>query len=222
MKQELNRRLYWVGSAAVVLAAVLYCSWPLGLWLNPAAAASGLASEFGAFGQPYNWVFIGGDIASGVLLVLACVLLGVLMRATGLMRWCLVLLAVYGVCGALDAALPIHCLPSMQTCGPILHDPLLILHGVFDYLGSVALLGTLVLAWRLAKQAPTKWLPWIYSIGVAGIVFALLSLLFLLVGGPGFWAQRYYLTISSIWVASMPFVLRSIVNSTDTHVDLTN
>lgn len=211
MNTQTYTKRFTVAISLVMAAAVLYCSWPLGFILNPTSMRSGLASELGAFGQPYNWLFIWGDIISGALLVVACILLLRLWRPKRDVHLSLVLLLVYGVAGALDAALPEHCLPSLQTCGPIIHDPMLIMHGVFDYIQSVALLGTLVVAWRISKRAANGWLPWIYTIGVAGIIFALLSLVFMIINGPGYWTQRYYITISCIWVASIPFVLRPVV-----------
>src|SRR5882757_8896527 len=116
-----QKRWFLVAATFVVTAALLYCSWPLGFWLNPIATKTGLASELGAIGQPYNWLFIWADIISGALLAAACVLLGRLFGAQGWRNIGLGLLALYGICGALDAALPIHCLPSVQTCGPVLH-----------------------------------------------------------------------------------------------------
>jgi len=207
MAPRQKTRYFWTAALLILLAAALYCSWPVGIWLNPGASRSGLASELGAFGQPYNWLFIWADIVSGALLVGGCLLLTRLFALTRWVRIGLVLLAVYGVCGALDAGLPLRCVPSIQICGPIFHDPQLVLHGVLDYIGSFALFGTLIAGWKVARQEDNVWLPWIYVVGTAGIIFALLSLIFIIDNGPGYWAQRYYLTISSIWVASLPFVL---------------
>jgi hypothetical protein len=205
-----RRQLFFFRAAALftICAALLYCSWPLGFVLNPHAMRSGLASELGAFGQPYNWVFIGGDVLSGMLLVLAAGLLLHVYRLRGPARLAVILLAVYGVCGALDAALPMRCLPSQEVCGPIFHDPLLVLHGVFDFAGSFALLGTLLAAAVYVKEHNSQWRPWIYAIGAGGVVFALLSVVFYATHGPGYWAQRYYITLSCIWVASLPFIVR--------------
>jgi len=209
MHIESKQRTFWIATTLIAVAALLYCSWPLGFWLNPLAMRSGLASELGAFGQPHNWVFIWGDIISGALLVVGCTLAWPTIGKFRAARWGLGLLAVYGICGALDAGLPLHCVPSQEVCGPIFHDPLLVMHGAIDYTGSLALLGTLLIAWRLNHQNKSVWLPWIYAIGLAGVIFALLSLFFIITNGPGWWAQRYYLTISSVWVASLPLVLRS-------------
>ncbi len=197
-----------VATVLTVMAAVLYCSWPLGFWLNPKAQKTGLASELGGFGQPYNWLFIGADIVSGIFLALACVLFARQFKAAGWRKWALILLAMYGLCGALDAALPIRCFPSLQYCGSVFHSPLLVLHGIIDIIGSVALIGTLVAEWAYARRYHPSWQKWVYLIGGGGVVFAALSLLFIVVNGPGYWAQRYYITLSCIWVASLPFVFR--------------
>ena len=202
----------WSVEAATVLvvtAAVLYCSWPLGFILNPVATRKGLASELGAHGQPYNWLFIGADIVSGIFLAVACLLLVRLFNAKSWRKASLGLLALYGICGALDAALPIHCLPSTQVCGPIFGDPILVLHGIIDFTGSAALIGTLVAEWLYAWRHHRSWLPWIYVIGGGGLIFAGLSLWFIIINGPGYWAQRYYLTLSCIWVASLPIMFRA-------------
>jgi hypothetical protein len=131
-----ERRAFGAAALFTVVSAILYCSWPLGFWLNPHAMRDGLASELGAFGQPYNWVFIWGDIVSGVLLVVGVAILIRLYNLTGWAKWSVIFLAIYGVCGALDAALPESCLPSEQVCGPIFSDPMLILHGIFDLSGT--------------------------------------------------------------------------------------
>ena len=207
MRKQQKLAFAW-SSLLVALGAMLYCSWPLGFWLNPAASRTGLASELGAVGQPYNWFFIWGDIVSGLLVVVGVVVLLRLYHLQKSGSWALLFLAIYAVCGALDAALPEQCVPSLQVCGPVLHDPMLIVHGVFDLLGSTALIGTLLAAAQYVHRHNRQWRPWIYAIGAAGTLFAVLSGILYIVGGPGYWAQRYYITLSCIWVASMPFVLR--------------
>lgn len=204
-----EKRGFVIAAMLAVTAAVLYCSWPLGFILNPTAEKTGLASELGAYHQPYNWLFIGADIASGAMLMMACVLLAREFKAEGWRKAGLVLLAVYGLCAALDASLPLDCLPTEQVCGPIFHNPLLVLHGVIDIIGSAALVGTLMAEWIYAKLYHPNWLKWIYIMGSGGVIFGLLSAVFLLTHGPGYWAQRYYITLSCIWVASLPFVFRA-------------
>lgn len=206
--QKNERRFFTVAAILTIASAIIYCSWPLGFWLNPEASRTGLASELGAFGQPYNWVFIFGDIISGVLLVAAVVILIRLYKLKGWAKLAMILLGLYGLFGALDAALPMQCLPSEQVCGSIWSDPMLILHGVFDMGGSLALIGTLITAAIYVHDHSVEWKVWIYTIGIGGTLFAIISGVFYVWGGPGYWAQRYYITLSCIWVASVPFVVR--------------
>jgi hypothetical protein len=208
----LSKKEKWsfeIAAALVVTAAVLYCSWPLGFILNPTAEKTGLASELGAYHQPYNWLFIWADILSGALLVAACALLAKLSKAEGWRKVGLILLALYGLCGALDASLPISCLPSEQVCGPVFHSPMLMVHGVVDIIGSTALVGTLIAGWLYARRYHPAWLKWIYFIGGGGVLFGIMSAVFLFMHGPGYWAQRYYITLSCVWVASLPFLFRA-------------
>src|SRR5206468_1047523 len=78
-----------------------------------------------------------------------------------------------------------------------------------DLLGCAALLLTLFAAWRAVPAERTRALLWIQFITVASLIFAMLSVVLWLLHGPGYWAQRYYITVSCIWVASIPFVLRA-------------
>jgi hypothetical protein len=206
MKRKQKMVFGWA-ALLTVCSALLYCSWPLGFLLNPAAMHAGLASELGAHGQPYNWLFISADIVSGIFLTIGSIALVRVYNLKGLGRRAFILLVIYGICGALDAALPMHCLPSQQVCGPIMHDPVLIMHGAFDFAGSIALIGTLLVAAKFVRKHNRAWLPWIYVVGIGAIIFAVLSGIFYAWGGPGYWAQRYYITLSCVWVASLPFVL---------------
>lgn len=208
MRIKHTQKIFWISEGLVLLAALLYCSWPLGFVLNPLASRTGLASELGAIGQPYNWVFIGGDVASGIVLVVAVVALYWLIRPRGWVRICMLALAVYGICGALDAALPLQCIPSTMNCGPMLQNGRLLLHGAVDLIGSTALIVTLFAAWRAIPLEHRQAQLWIRVIGVASVIFGIMSLVLWLLHGPGYWAQRYYITISCVWVASIPFMLR--------------
>jgi len=203
-----ERKIFIIAAALTILSATIYCSWPLGFWLNPIASRTGLASELGAYGQPYNWIFIFGDVFSGVFLVVAVALLISLYKLTRWSRTALILLALYGIFGALDASIPLHCIPSEQVCGSVWSDPMLIGHGIFDIGGSLSLIGTLLAAALYVHRRSTEWMKWIYVIGIGGTIFAVASGILYVWGGPGYWAQRYYITLSCIWVASVPFVLR--------------
>ena len=64
----------------MLIAGLLYSSWPLGYWLNP-NAAKGLASDLEALHQPFNWLFIALDILTGLFVAIACFKLSRIVRA---------------------------------------------------------------------------------------------------------------------------------------------
>jgi hypothetical protein len=99
---------------AGLVVAIAYCSWPIGLAVNPAVTHGELASSLDLYGQPYNWLFILLDCVTGVgtLAVVA---------ATWPTRWSvparrlragLVCYGLFGVVTAIDALLPSGCAAS--------------------------------------------------------------------------------------------------------------
>ena len=120
----------------MVVAGLLYSSWPLGYWLNP-QADHGLASNLEALQQPYNWLFILIDISSGVLTFIAC--RGLL--ATGMTSssdrtsfglWVAIWGAsIFGLFTAVDAVMPPDCVEGSPHCMTPLHNPYFVIHGVF-------------------------------------------------------------------------------------------
>src|SRR6267142_4573901 len=122
-----------------VLAGVLYASWPFGYWLNPAVAKGGLASALEGVHQPYNWLFIAGDIASSLLITLVCWLIWRRVRGTHdkrLLEFALLNVVFFAAGTIIDAALPLRCDPSIQTCASFRHDHLLLAHGIFSILAA--------------------------------------------------------------------------------------
>ena len=54
-----------------IIGALLYSNWLLGYWLNSRVANGGLASNLQIHGQPYSWVFVLGDVLSGLVIAVA-------------------------------------------------------------------------------------------------------------------------------------------------------
>jgi hypothetical protein len=189
------------------LAAIVYSSWPLGYWLNPAVNRNSLASGLEAIGQPYNWLFIVGDVLSG-LLILAVgwqlwlhylsghrhrYLAGVVLAAVG-----------FGVGTIVDALLPERCVPNLQVCPNFTQDHLLLVHGVFSILAALALFVSLAWLWWRERS---NYLLNLLMVGY--ILFGIISLLEAVrPGNTGNWSQHYYITLSSIWLAVLPPVVR--------------
>ena len=189
-----------------VIAGIIYCSWPLGIWLNPAVGSRGLASELEALHQPYNWLFITLDILSGLLV---CVAVGLMWHWHNKRsyRWLFAVLvnfALFGIFTAIDAILPLRCTPSTDVCQGIAGNPLLIAHGFFSVSASVCLFVSVAVIWWLRRKRGGSTM---MALLIAGwTLFGILSLIFALdPSGPGYWSQHYYITLCSIWTAILPY-----------------
>src|SRR5215469_5111021 len=82
------------------IAGILYVSWPLGYWLNPAVSKESLASGLEAVGQPYSWLFVSADIVSSLLIIAVCWMLWLTFRRHQLVKAvpaALMLIAFYGI-----------------------------------------------------------------------------------------------------------------------------
>ena len=198
-------KIFWTTAILSIVAGVIYNSWPLGYVLNPAVSQRGLASELAAFHQPYNWVFILLDVLSGLLVAICA---GILWRYTEakIHKAILVNFALFGMCTLIDALLPLRCNPSISVCPGILQQPELILHGAFSMLASICLLLSVVLTWYVRRNQKGSLIVWAFIIGWS--LFGIASVYFFFLPGPGYLAQHYYITLCSLWVAVLPFVMR--------------
>lgn len=98
------------------VAAVTYSSWVLGFLFRPELDwVDGYVSELSAGDQPLNWVFGGGDLVTGVLMIfVACVaLMRLERRPWAVAGW--VALVSFGVWAIGDALFDMDCAPSLDT-----------------------------------------------------------------------------------------------------------
>jgi len=189
-------------SALACLAGVLYSSWPLGYLLNPSISRNQLASALEALHQPYNWVFISGDVGSSLLMILICWLLWRHYRGQHHQRFLgfvLINSIIFAIGTILDTLLPEHCLPTATTCPSWQHDHLLLAHGIFSILASVCLFLALLVIWWRNRTLLMNSLMLGYS------VFGLLSLQEALSPAQGNFSQHYYITLCSIVMAVIPY-----------------
>jgi len=188
-----------------IVAGLAYNSWPLGYWLNPPVAHRGLASELEGLHQPYNWVFVSCDVVSSLLIALVALLIWRRVRGrAGPSRW-LLQAALWNVAGfslftILDALLPLRCDPSVRRCPSFTHDPLLLFHGIFSITASLLLFFSVVLIWWLDRR---DWV--LHAILWGYVLFSVFSLISVLTPGQDSWAQHYYLTLCSLWLAVLPY-----------------
>jgi hypothetical protein len=205
-----DRRLSLVHlSGVAILAGVLYNSWPLGYWLNPAVAGRGLASEFEGRGQPYAWLFVAGDVLAGLLVLLLC---GLLSRRTNTRgpaaqqdgrAAAITGLAVFGVGTIIDALLPMGCEPSLQRCPSFTQDHLLLLHGMFSIGAALGLFISLLALWWHDRRSRL-----LNGLLAAYVLFGLFSLIDALQPTHHNWSQHYYLLLCGVWLAMVPYAFR--------------
>jgi hypothetical protein len=194
---------FWIRMTVLAsIAGVLYSSWPLGYILNPTINRNQLASALEAIHQPYNWVFIGGDVSSSLLMILICWWLWRhyhRKKQRAVLGFVLINVVIFGLGTIFDTLLPEHCLPTAVTCPSWQHDHLLLAHGVFSILASVCLfLALLVLWWR-------NRVPLMNALMLGYSVFGLLSLYEGLNPNQGNFSQHYYITLCSVVMAVIPY-----------------
>lgn len=208
-KTKRSHHYNWYTAATMaVIAGILYCSWPLGYYLNPQVSAHGLASELGAVGQPYNWLFILLDVLTGIIVLLVAIMVWRACRKVPIwwLKPVLISYALFGVFTALDAVLPMHCVPSLRRCPGLGQDHLLIVHGIASISASAFLFITALGMWHIGQIYHRLSFMWI--IMLAWALFGLMSLVFFFVPGPGYLAQHYFITLCSFWIALLPYVTR--------------
>lgn len=199
----------------VLVAALLYSSWPIGYVLNPEISRRGVASELGAYGQPYNWLFISADIIAGLLAFLAAITLWLRLTQERKQRWVrgtIFNLGLFGLFTAIDAALPLGCTPSVQTCPSIQNDPLLLLHGIAS-VSAIVCLGMCAVILMRKNKNPRRIVATAIVI-LASLLLGILSVVFFFLTGPGAFIQHILITICSLWLAFIPAVLYRVIRAT--------
>lgn len=139
VKDVARSPLVWLS----VVAAVLYSSWPLAFVLDPSVGRHSLASELEAPHRPYNWVFIAMDVLTG--LVLFGIGVWQLRKRSdhipAIVIWSYL---GFGLLVAVAALTPLVCDPTTQSCGPLLHNYRILIHGVASIASVVFLLAALI------------------------------------------------------------------------------
>lgn len=189
-----------------LLAAVAYSSWPLGYYLNPRVGATGYASELAAPGQPYNWVFISGDVIAGLLILTIIALLWRDLKPQ-LNRWHKSLLGLFGLFGLLTifaALLPMSCTPSISICPAELTDWQMIMHNTVSIAAGVAIFLTAYMVWH--RYDRDERMLTMHLILAAFTTFGILSCLYAFIPGPAYLSQRYFLIVTCAWIFMLPLV----------------
>lgn len=196
------------------LSGLLYSSWPLGYVLNP-AANRGLASNLEGLRQPYNWLFITLDVASGVLVVIIAwlLLVGRKKAMSRLAQFAIYAYGGFGLLTAIDALLPEDCLADQHQCGSLFQHPMVLLHG----LASLASIGCLTLSllaiWWLVARRPTaaSWLRRTLHVVLAiWFIFGFNTALLLLQDQSSALSQHIFIIACSLWTGALPLVVHRL------------
>jgi hypothetical protein len=199
-------------SCLSISAGILYNSWPLGHWLNLNVSKNSLASGLEAVGQPYNWLFIGGDILSSVIVIILCLLMLHKLKKIEEYRFVHVALLctiLFGIGTIVDALLPLRCVQGIESCPSFTIDHQLLAHGIFSIIASVFLFVSLVILWFYNRK---NILLNVFLIGY--IVFGAISLAEAVFPGKnGNWSQDYYITLCSVWIAVIPYTIKKALDT---------
>jgi hypothetical protein len=209
MMRTFRSRFWWLMTVLATLSGVLYSSWPLGYWFNPAVSKTGLASGLEALHQPYNWVFIAADIASSLLIILVCWLIWQRLKHAKQRRLLDAVVLNVGIFGAgtiADTLLPMHCEPSLQHCPSFTVDYYLLFHGIFSILAAACLFFGLALLWWHHRRNLI-----LISLMFGYMLFSLFSLFEILGWLTGNWSQHFYLTLCSVLLALLPYAVHSVL-----------
>lgn len=208
-KKYAQRKLWPKGWPIVALAfvsAVVYSSWPLGYYLNPRVGATGYASELGALGQPYNWLFIVGDVLAGLMIILVGLFLWrqYSHKLQGWHKRVLQLFISFGLLTLLAAILPMRCTPSISICAPAWNDTQLLIHDFVSILAGLVMIISVFIIWK--RYNHDNRLFSMHFVMAGFLTFGVLSFFYSFIPGPAFLSQRYFLIMCSLWIFMLPLM----------------
>ena len=213
MFPRVSTRSWFRLTVTAAVAGLLYCSWPLGYSLDP-IANEGLASNLQAAGQPYSWLFVALDIASGLLICLVAWKLYRRLVNRSHSRWLVAAIVGFGIFGILtmvDAVLPIDCIAPAHTCKPIFEDPYFIIHGVASVGSIYGLTVSIVCLWWLLirdQRIGTAFRYLLHSTMVVWFGFGLGTADLIYLNKSSALSQHIFIVVCSLWTAAMPYLVR--------------
>src|ERR1039458_3731970 len=100
------------------IAGLLYNSWPLAYIFNNHTATVYLASNLEATGQPYNWLFILGDVLTGLVIMGVCGYYWNRKNITSnqLVKVTIAGFLIFGLLTIISALIPYNCQESIAEC----------------------------------------------------------------------------------------------------------
>ena len=214
-------------NALMVVAALLYSTWPLGYWFNP-SANQGLASNLEALSQPYNWLFIILDVVSGLIICYACWKLFNFINSNSVnktrlgLRITVIGTGIFGLFTSIDALLPLNCIQGTPGCLDPLYNPYFITHGIFS-IGSIAGLSVSIFCVWLLLFARDKTImrqahltPAMFMVIWLG--FGAFTAILVFHNQSSGNAQHVFITFCSLWLVTLPYFVGQIIRLKPTPV----
>ena len=200
-----KRLAFWLAC----LAALAYSSWPLGYVLNPSVGRYQLASQLESPHQPFNWLFITTDVLTGLFIVIVGALQLRSKHKRRLLNLCISGYILFGLLVAITALVPINCDPTTTSCGPLLHDPKVVVHGLASILSVLCLFAsTVIIAPTIYLTKRSKSTNIISFIVLSSwIIFGVGALIEIYLKITGNTLQYFFITVCSL---SIIFVISSI------------
>jgi hypothetical protein len=199
-----------------VIAAFMYCSWPLAYFLNPAVGKHDLASQLEAPHQPYNWVFILMDVLTGCALIVA----GILQhranrlhnRRSSFAVWSYI---AFGAMVAIAALVPLTCDPEQDACGSIWRNPHIIIHGFCSIASVLCLLvGLIVIAHgHYLRHASRRHIILLSSVLILWLLFGIGSLAEMALHISGNLLQYFFITVCSLSVIVLVYYIERLAGA---------
>lgn len=214
MKREQSLRTLGSPTALMVIAGLLYSSWPLGYWLNP-STNKGLASDLEALHQPYRWLFISMDVGCGLLVAIATTALLIKVRRGAVGKRAVELwlagigALIFGLFTALDALLPLNCIQGEANCVITIKNPSFVVHGIFS-IGSIfgltmSIFAILILLLR-KRRAVRKAIHLTPVLFLAiWIGFGVLTLHLILNNQSSALSQHIFIEFCALWLIALPY-----------------
>lgn len=138
--------------AVGVAAALLYSSWVVGYFTNWTIGLQGTASELSALDQPGRLLYIFGDLA--VLILMIIVAIGIKARSNVENVSTIAFgYALFAIGTASAALMPLRCAPAVTLCNSQADTTAALLHSLGGAVAFLALFGTIYL---LNKQKKSK------------------------------------------------------------------
>lgn len=210
----MNQRSYSrITTLLVILAAVLYSSWPIGYIVNPKVASHGLASELAGAHQPFAWIFVYGDVAVGLLMLIVAVQLWrqcMPFRQQKTLRLIILNVGGFGLATIIDALLPLSCSMSTQVCPAPEHDPLLLTHALFTIIASNCLLVASTLLWYRSRSSR-----YLQALLIGYLVTSLVTVIYIALSNEDNLPQHLLLTVCSLMLVSYPYAITKTAQLND-------